>query len=244
MAEYPGLLIWTDAYLADTTGLSTEEHGAYLLLLMAAWRTRTCSLPDDDVRLARMARVGTKKWRRIRPAVLEAFFDLDDGQWTQKRLLVERKRTAMLRHQRSEAGKASALKRQQTRSTSVGTERQPSTPSLYTKVDDGDEAAVRHALGRKVLGIIGALNDPSCRLDYSRVSAWLGGGATPEEILDTVTRVTARKTDGLPSSLKYFDKAIARTVQDRTDPLPAVERTSVRAKSREDRWLAGLNAAR
>ena len=157
------------------------------------------------------------------------------------------RRSASWWSQRSEAGKASALKRQETRSTSVGTESQPSTPSLYTipKEEGGDDRPLPdHALGRQVLSIIGADRDPSCRLDHSRVSAWLRAGATADEILSTVQRVTAHKKDGLPSSLKYFDKAIARTVQDRTDPLPAVERTSGRAKSREDRWLAGLNAAR
>lgn len=120
MAEYPALQLWTDAYLADTTDLSAEEHGVYLLLLMAAWRSPECSLPDDDLRLARMARVGKKKWVKMRP-IMERFFTVDDRGWTQKRLLKERSRNAMYRSQKSQAGKASALKRQHTGSTGVGT---------------------------------------------------------------------------------------------------------------------------
>ncbi|MDZ7711749.1 MAG: DUF1376 domain-containing protein [Rhodovibrio sp.] len=81
MAEFLALPLWTDAYLADTTDLSAEEHGVYMLLLMAAWRTPTCSLPDDDLRLARMAKAGTKKWRKMRP-VMERFFTVSDGQWS------------------------------------------------------------------------------------------------------------------------------------------------------------------
>lgn len=127
MAEYPALMLWTDAYLADTTDLSAEEHGAYLLLLMAAWRTPDCSLPDDDERLSRMSRVGIKKWRNLRPIMLK-FWTVSDGRWTQKRLLKERARSDMLRSRNAEAGKASALKRKETGSTSVSTKIQPPLP--------------------------------------------------------------------------------------------------------------------
>ena len=50
MAEFPAMQIWTDAYLGDTSHLSTTEHGAYFLLLMAMWRNGG-SLPNDDAML-------------------------------------------------------------------------------------------------------------------------------------------------------------------------------------------------
>ena len=39
MAEAPIMPFATDAYIGDTTHLTTIEHGAYLLLLFAMWRT-------------------------------------------------------------------------------------------------------------------------------------------------------------------------------------------------------------
>ncbi len=81
--------IFGDAYLADTGHLSTEEHGAYFLLLLAAWRTDDCALPHDDRKLARIAKVSPHKWRAMRDTIME-FWTLSDGRWTQKRQLKER----------------------------------------------------------------------------------------------------------------------------------------------------------
>jgi len=91
MAEFPAMPLWTDAYLADTRHLSTVEHGAYLLLLMEAWRRPSCSLPDDDRVLARLAGVGLDEWAEIKATVLE-FWTLDGRSktWHQKRQKKER----------------------------------------------------------------------------------------------------------------------------------------------------------
>ena len=121
MADFPALPIWTDAYIADTMHLDCTESGAYFHLLMAAWRSKDCSLPDDDKILARMAKASPRVWKRIKDAVM-AFWDYDEEthKWTQKRLLKERTWVSDKRHKQSRAGKASALKRQHSVSTDVG----------------------------------------------------------------------------------------------------------------------------
>lgn len=64
--------LFGDAYLADTMHLTNEEHGVYLKMLIVAWRQPSCSLPDDDGVLARIAGVGIKKWRSaLRPVMME-----------------------------------------------------------------------------------------------------------------------------------------------------------------------------
>lgn len=74
-------------YLADTGHLRTVEHGAYLLLLMHYWRNGP--LPDDDAKLAAIARLSRKEWATAATAVRE-FFHLSDGRLHQKRADAER----------------------------------------------------------------------------------------------------------------------------------------------------------
>lgn len=118
MAEFPALPLWTDAYLGDTRHLTLAEHGAYLLLLMIAWRTPDCALPNDDAWLGRV--IGDpKNWPRLKHNVM-AFWTLgEDGKWHQKRLHGEREFVLAKSASAREAGKASALKRLGSRPTVV-----------------------------------------------------------------------------------------------------------------------------
>lgn len=121
MAEFPALQLWTDAYLGDTTHLTTIEHGAYFLLLVTAWRTRECRLPDDDRLLARYARCSPAQWRRLRP-ILAPFFKIENGFWTQGRLTDEAVAVRQRQEKAATAGRASALKRKGRHSTGVEAE--------------------------------------------------------------------------------------------------------------------------
>lgn len=105
MAEFPAMPFYTDAYLADTTHLSAQEHGAYMLLLMVAWRTADTTLPDDDILLARYAKVDPRTWRKIKPTVM-AFWDLSDGFWSQKK----QQKVKHLVSKRVEAKRANGMK--------------------------------------------------------------------------------------------------------------------------------------
>lgn len=105
MAEFPALPLWTDAYLADTRHLSTLEHGAYLLLLMEAWRRPHCDLPDDDRILARLAGLSTAEWDTVKPIVMDLWsLDGRSKTWKQKRLTDER--SYVKKRSRSQSDKA------------------------------------------------------------------------------------------------------------------------------------------
>ena len=87
-ARPAALPLFGDAYMADTRHLTLEEHGAYLMLLLIAWRSPDCSLPDDDARLARMLGITPKKWAKLKPSVM-AFWKLTAAGWQQERLTKE-----------------------------------------------------------------------------------------------------------------------------------------------------------
>jgi uncharacterized protein YdaU (DUF1376 family) len=105
-------------YLRDTSRLTTEGHGAYLLLIFDYW-TSGRPLPDDDNQLAAIARLGVARWKQLRP-VLAQFFQIEDGIWHHKRIDVELKRAALITQERSKAGGIGAAKRWQTHSKSDG----------------------------------------------------------------------------------------------------------------------------
>lgn len=116
MAEFPALPLFTDAYLGDTRHLSTIEHGAYLLLLIVAWRSKETCLPDDDAKLAKYVGMTRGQWARISPTIRE-FFTANNGSLYQSRLTDEANRVRQVRDSQAAAGRASALKRNGRHST-------------------------------------------------------------------------------------------------------------------------------
>lgn len=75
MAALPYMQLYIADYLADTMHLSTEEHGAYLLLMFNYWQT---GKPIPKSRLAKIARVPNDRWSAIEQTLSE-FFE-DDGE--------------------------------------------------------------------------------------------------------------------------------------------------------------------
>jgi uncharacterized protein YdaU (DUF1376 family) len=137
-----------DKYLGDTTHLTTQQHGAYLLLLMSAWK-KDGRLPSSDEQMRNITRLDQKAWAGSRAVLLE-FFTSDDGGYVQKRLSSELVRAKANSDQRSRAGKASAEKREAQRKAnekSTGVERDAPhnsipipTPSSEAKASDGKPA--------------------------------------------------------------------------------------------------------
>jgi uncharacterized protein YdaU (DUF1376 family) len=95
-------------YLSATTRLTTEQHGAYVLLLLDYWKNGPP--PNDDAVLANIARMSPASWRKAKVSIL-CFFEERDGSLIQKRVEKERQRTAEIIEERRKAGKRGAEKR-------------------------------------------------------------------------------------------------------------------------------------
>ena len=112
MTSAPFMQFYVGDYLADTQDLTTEQHGAYLLLLFNLWR-HNARLPNDPAQLARIARVTPKRWGRVWSGI-EHFFYENGDMIGNHRLDVEFQKAASISQKRKIAGslggKANSLK--------------------------------------------------------------------------------------------------------------------------------------
>ena len=95
--------IYIGCYLGDTMHLTTEQHGAYFLLLVYGWKIGG-RIPCDDESLQSITKISAEKWPNMRRA-LAGFFHESGGFWSQKRQLIELKAAAHRRKTSAENGK-------------------------------------------------------------------------------------------------------------------------------------------
>jgi uncharacterized protein YdaU (DUF1376 family) len=100
---------WMPLYVADylrkTTRLTTEQHGAYCLLIMDYWVNG--APPDDDVALAQIVRLPLNQWRKHRPVILSLpgeAFSVKDGKWVHGRIEDERMKAFAITEVRRKGG--------------------------------------------------------------------------------------------------------------------------------------------
>lgn len=98
-------------YLANTSHLTRDQHGAYLLLLMAYW-TNGGPLDAIDAQLAATVRATPAEWRKLRP-VIARFFLEQDGKWHQKRADEELAKARAKQEAKARAGAKGAANRWQ-----------------------------------------------------------------------------------------------------------------------------------
>jgi uncharacterized protein YdaU (DUF1376 family) len=106
MSKLPSMPFFVDAYLADTTHLTLEEHGAYLLLLMAMWR-RAGAIAEADA--ARVLGLHARAWLRLKPRLMPMLISYQSEgveMLSQKKLQIEWNYSVENRRRQSEKGRA------------------------------------------------------------------------------------------------------------------------------------------
>jgi uncharacterized protein YdaU (DUF1376 family) len=224
-------------YLRDTMHLSTEQHGAYFLLLMACWSRG--SLPSDPAQLAGIARMPLAAWRRASP-VLMPFFVVDGELVTHKRVTAERERALAITEARRAAGQKGGRPRKQEQTNSEAnafaeleqteTPARVASPSQITppsedgggvgarepEADDWPPGKATDHARLLVLQVASPWLDPSKSpglvTTEGRLHAWRRDGATWEhDVVPVVTALSAGR-NGQISTWKFFDHAIARSI--------------------------------
>ncbi|HGG6071307.1 TPA: YdaU family protein [Salmonella enterica subsp. diarizonae serovar 53:z10:z35] len=118
MAALPYMQLYIADYLADTMHLSTEEHGAYLLLMFNYWQTGR-AIPKN--RLAKIARVSNERWGAVEESLREFFID-NGTEWVHKRIEDDLASVRETLAKRSAAGKASVHSRRNRKETQSASE--------------------------------------------------------------------------------------------------------------------------
>lgn len=121
-------------YLRDTTRLTTEKHGAYLLLIMDYWING--APPDDDEILASITKMQLPAWRKTRPSLVQ-LFNVVDGVWHHKRIDEELLKASENAERYATRAKKAADKRWNKDATSNAS----SIPSSNTQEMHGDMLA-------------------------------------------------------------------------------------------------------
>jgi uncharacterized protein YdaU (DUF1376 family) len=94
--------LYVSDFLGDTMHLSTEQIGGYMLLLMAMWNAGGV-LPNDDTKLARIARMSSRKWSDGREELLK-FFEVSEASVTHRRVTKELEKVARISELRRQKG--------------------------------------------------------------------------------------------------------------------------------------------
>lgn len=219
--KIPYMPLYVSDYLADTTHLTCEEHGAYLLVLFALWRNDG-TLPCDDVALSRIARLPFKRWEKIRSNII-SFFEVEGAALTHKRVASEIQKSKEKIFERTRAGKlggdAKALKTHKPplAKASVLPEQNPANLDSDKSLAKAKQADVPLciSLGERITDRMGVTNDPRWIGNWSTVTVWLSRGFDPElDIWPTVAGIVDRKKklgQQMPGSLGYFSRAIEDT---------------------------------
>lgn len=151
--------LYVNDYMGDTMRFTTEEHGAYILILIDYWAQQRPP-PDDDRVLRQIAKVSRHKWMKISP-ILRSKFCIENGVWKHRRIEEEMEKAKSYSKIQAERrkGKTGATKNRR-KTDGLSTDKPPTpTPTKQHSVskdtaDDGplDLDALLYREGKKLLG--------------------------------------------------------------------------------------------
>jgi len=181
-------------HLAETMHLTAAQQGGYFLLQMAAWRAAG-TLPNDDARLAAIARMSAAEWAENR-ATLADFFTVADGTWRHEGLSAEYERATVNRQNKVKAGNRSAAQRRQNANPSP-------SPSPSSEAEaSADVAAVVFSQGLDWLRRTSGKAEAPCRALLGKWRKMLGSDEALIALLGRAQR------EGVIEPVGWIEKAL------------------------------------
>lgn len=107
MSQRPWFPFYPGEYLADTAHLTTEEHGAYLLLLCHAWN-HDGLIPEAESRRAAICKMHTNRLKKVWET-LGGYWIETGGGYSNPRMAKELAKYLEIAEKRTEAGKRGGL---------------------------------------------------------------------------------------------------------------------------------------
>jgi uncharacterized protein YdaU (DUF1376 family) len=204
-------------YLGDTQRLTTEQHGAYLLLILDYWRNGPA--PDDDAVLQQITKLDSKGWKRCRPAI-SRLFQTVDGEWRHKRIDAELVKAKANADRRSEKASKAAQARwgdspKDAKSNAPSMpqallgECPPQSPSPEANASprEGDFSMVEFTADLCRDAGVPLPDHGAADKNRLTIESWIGAGADRDLIRQTVTQRCANLRTS-PRSLAFFDKPV------------------------------------
>lgn len=167
-------IYWAD-YFADTTHLTTEEHGAYLLMIGAYWRRGT-ALPDDPAFLASVCKLTVRRFKVVSNKLSDLFV-IFDAFWyhvrVEKELLKSSERLLSARANGRAGGLANGLAKSKLLTSTLTEERKIVDLKDFVvgkvkgEMSDANKIALfqkwlAELIGRDGWAIVGKAADPGC----------------------------------------------------------------------------------
>lgn len=221
----PWMPLYIPDYLADTAHLSTAESGAYLHLIMHYWMKD--GLPDDDDQLARIAKLSISEWLRMKTIVRAMFME----GWRHSRIDKEMREAEEAYERRADAGRKGNEAKARYRERNADALRKQPQPQPHKEDGGGASAGPSEVVSLEAISIA----DELCRIAghdpqfmppswcgaAMRVQTWLNTNNTwTRDIIVTAARGAMQaKSDGPPNTVNYFEKPIARLVQQQSAPV-------------------------
>lgn len=249
----PWMPLYIPDYLGDTGHLSTLEHGTYMLLIMHYWMNG--GLPDNDLQLARVARVTIKEWKEMRETIAALFLP----GWRHKRIEAELKEAEARYERRAKAGRESGKARSKDKQCSNNaqtmleqeTNNEVATrgtrqlqPHISKEMDDALNGRERlDAIEQDLRSAADLVDSPNPSLaDLSPILGLLDQGMNLEE--DILPVIRSRRRPNI-RSWAFFTQAILDARATRQATANARGQPSARASpARLDRPSSGAASAR